>query len=232
MISLKKSQIKQEKSNKEEGSITIFLALTLILILSFLFSMLELARVKGMQQLAKRKLTLELESVFGGYNQELWENYGLLFLDMSNGSGELDVRLLEGRIMEGAYQEGEENHFYQMALKDVKVESYVLETDRNGAEFKRQACRTAKEQLAEKGVETLKSRVEIWQGMEEESGDLEQKWEEALEAKEEAEHSEEVENSEEEIETLEGTEGDSMQQNPLPENPIDYVAQIKTCCCI
>ena len=107
MISLKKSQIKQEKSNKEEGSITIFLALTLILILSFLFSMLELARVKGMQQLAKRKLTLELESVFGGYNQELWEYYGLLFWDMSNGSDEPDVRLLESRIMEEAYQEGE-----------------------------------------------------------------------------------------------------------------------------
>lgn len=228
MISLKKSQIKQEKSNKEEGSITIFLALTLILILSFLFSMLELARVKGMQQLAKRKLTLELESVFGGYNQELWEYYGLLFWDMSNGSDEPDVRHLESRIMEDVYQEGEENHFYQKALKDVKVESYVLATDRNGAEFKRQACRTAKEQLTEKGVETLKSRVEIWQGMEEESGDLEQKWEEALEAKEEAEHSEEVENSEEEIETLEGTEGDATQKNPLPENPIAYVAKLKT----
>lgn len=219
MISLKKSQIRQEKSNKEEGSISIFLALTLILILSFLFSMLELARVKGMQQLIKRKTQMELESVFGGYNQELWEYYNLLFLDTSNGTGELDVRLLESRIMEEAYQEGKETHFYQMARKDATVESYVLATDQNGAEFKRQACRAAKERLAENGVETLKSRVEIWQEIEEESGDLEQKWEEALEAEEEAENGEEGVGAQEE---------EAPQDNPLPENPMDYVAQLKT----
>lgn len=211
MIYLKKLQNRREEfSESQNGSITIFLALTLVLILSFLFSMVEAARVNGLGELAKRKLILETQSLFGAYNQELWERYGLLFLDMSYGTGEPDVRQIEEHLMEEDYEEGNEKHFYQIALKDVQVEAYALATDREGAEFRRQACEAAKNQLVESEIKNLESQVAVWNKLENEVDNLEEKWKEALTAEEEAEKYVENEAGE-----------------PLPENPLGYVAQLK-----
>lgn len=236
MIYLKKSQNRQGKySEKQNGSITIFLALTLVLILSFLFSMVEAARVNGLAELAKRKLALETQSLFGAYNQELWEYYGLLFLDMSYGTGEPDVRLLEEQLMEEDYREGNERHFYQMALKDAQVEAFTLATDKEGAEFRRQACEAAKNQLAQSAVKDMESRIEVWNELESQGSDLEEKWKEALAAEEEAgEYAEaeeavsEIQETEENGEEVEDGEIEEKEtEESLPENPLGYVAQLK-----
>ena len=224
MIYLKKLPNRQEKFNaKEEGSITVFLALTLILVLSFVFSMAESARVNGLQELAERKLFVQMQSAFGAYNQELWEHYGLLFLDMSYGSGELGTRLLESHMMEEDYAQGDEAHFYQMALKDIEAEAYSIATDGGGAAFKQQACEAAKERFAVEGMELLEEQVEIWQALETQNGNLEQKWQEALEAEEEAESYKESQN-----ETAEKLPTEPLSTKPLPENPISYVTQLKS----
>lgn len=236
MIYLKKSQNRQGKySEKQNGSITIFLALTLVLILAFLFSMVEAARVNGLAELAKRKLALETQSLFGAYNQELWEYYGLLFLDMSYGTGEPDVRLLEEQLMEEDYREGNERHFYQMALKDAQVEAFTLATDKEGAEFRRQACEAAKNQLAQSAVKDMESRIEVWNELESQGSDLEEKWKEALAAEEEAgEYAEaeeavsEIQETEENGEEVEDGEIEEKEtEESLPENPLGYVAQLK-----
>lgn len=236
MIYLKKSQNRQEEFSKNRnGSITIFLALTLVLILSFLFSMVEAARVNGLGELAKRKLVLETQSLFGAYNQELWEHYGLLFLDMSYGTGEPDVRLMEEHLMEEDYGEGNERHFYQMALKDAQVEAYALATDREGAEFRRQACEAAKNQLVQSEIKNLESKIAVWNELESEGGDLEEKWEEALTAEEEAKKYAEdeeavskIQETEENGEEVEAGEIEEKEtEESLPENPVGYVAQLK-----
>lgn len=243
MIYLKKSQNRQGKySEKQNGSITIFLALSLVLILSFLFSMVEAARVNGLAELAKRKLALETQSLFGAYNQELWEYYGLLFLDMSYGTGEPDVRLLEEQLMEEDYREGNERHFYQMALKDAQVEAFTLATDKEGAEFRRQACEAAKNQLAQSAVKDMESRIEVWNELESQGSDLEEKWKEALAAEEEAGEYAEAERTEVEMQEAEESGGEAEESGGeaegveieekkkgevLPENPLGYVAQLK-----
>lgn len=209
MISLKRLQNRQEKFNsKKDGSISVFLALTLTIILAFLFSTLEAARVNGLKSLAIRRQTMEMQSLFGAYNQELWEHYGLLFLDMSYGSGEPDVRLMEGDMMENDYARGEEAHFYQLALKDVQVEGYALATDREGAEFKRQACEAVSNQLAQEEIEELESRIEEWQELETQGEELEKNWDEVLDAEKEVEEYED-------------------ETTRAEENPMEYVAQLK-----
>lgn len=224
MIYLKKLQNRQEEFSKEQnGSITIFLALTLVLVLSFLFSMLEAARVNGLRELAKRKVALETQSLLGAYNQELWEHYGLLFLDMSYGTGEPDIKRMEEQFMEEDYREGEENHFYQMALKDIQVEAYALATDHKGAEFKRQACEAAKKQLAQSEIKNLESRIEVWNELDRGDGNLEEKWEEALAAEEEASEIQEESGEEPENSGIDEAENEDV----LPENPMSYVTQLK-----
>ena len=240
MISLKKLQSRQERFNTE-GSITIFLALTLVLILSFLFSMVEVARVNGLRELSKRKLALQTESLQGAYNQELWEHYRLLFLDMSYGSGEPDARLLEEYMMEEEDSEGREQHFYQIELKDAEVESYTLATDRQGEALKRQACYVVKNTETLEGAGVLEGQMEDWKMLEQTNSNLEKKWEDALAAEEEAQGFGDTEKNEKgemegeikcmetersQAEKITGTEGVSREY--LPESPIHYVAQLKT----
>ena len=85
---------------KQEGSITLFLALVLTLVLSLCFSLLEAGRVQGLAALAQRNLQLNLASVFGRYHVQLWQDYHLLFLDGSKKEGEFSLAGLEGTMAE------------------------------------------------------------------------------------------------------------------------------------
>ena len=67
------------------------------------------------------------------------------------------------------------------------------------------ACEAAKNQLVENEIKNLESRIAVWDELESEGDDLEEKWKEALAAEEEAEKYEES----------------------VPENPVGYVAQLK-----
>lgn len=227
---------------RQNGSITLFLALILTLIFSLFFSLLEAARVQALSQIAKRSLLLELESAFGEYQIGLWENYRLLFLDGSNESHELDLALLEGRWMKQAALEQKGAGFFQMALKSLEITEYSLATDNAGAAFEKQACLAIQEQLAAGAVDALKQSFQKGEKMAEESKDLEQQWDSAKNAMNEAENFEE-QAGEGETETSsaldkeqEGTssvpekEEVELPDKPdkdLPENPVDAVDLLK-----
>lgn len=221
------------RTGQPEGSITVFLALTLVLILSFLFSLLEAARVKGLQELAEQKLILQLESAFGGYNSELWERYRLLLLDGSFGTGTLDVSRLEGYMMEESIlQEGEEN-MYRIFLKNIEAGSYMLATDQGGNAFFQQAAAAGKELAVQKLVEQLKEKVSQSGELQEKSGRLSKLWENAKDARQEASELQE-EQKEEDGDTGKKQEstkesGKTMETDAeLPENPMDYAELLKS----
>lgn len=225
-------QGRQRRFEKEEGSITVFLALTLALILSFLFSMLELSRVKALQGLVKREFQLEAESLLGAYNQELWQDYGLLFLNTVDEKGKPDIRIIEQCLLEESGVQEKENHFYRLMMKDAQVEKYALATDAQGAEFRRQACKAAKESLTKEGMEYLKQQIMQGSRLEEESSSLEQKWNDALSAedtaREIAEAGEEEKAEEKENENKADINREEGENKDLPENPMAYVSQLKS----
>ncbi len=221
---------------RKDGSITLFLALVLTLVFSLCFSLLEAARVQALRELAQRKLLLNLESVFGRYNSELWEQYGLLFLDAGNKFAELDVALLEGRGMEesGLAQRGA--GFYRMAMKDLQVTEYALATDDGGAVFEKQACAAIQAQLAAGAAELIKGKLDGGKKMAKESEELQKQWESAKNAMSQAE---EIEQEKERVEWDDGegagvlsggkTEGISVgNTGNLPENPLDSVDVLKS----
>ena len=90
----------ENKRNACEGSITLFLALTLTIILSLIFSLLEAARVQALVRIARRDLQLRLESAFGRYHVPMWDNYHMLFLDGKDAKGQFNLSVLEGILME------------------------------------------------------------------------------------------------------------------------------------
>ncbi len=126
------------------GSITVFLALALVLILSFVFSLLEGARVLCMKSRAQTVSDLCLQSMFGNYSTGLWEDYHLLFLDGTWQEGEFSMEKFvqramvvteenlasaEGNLMDNAWD------LTKMAPKDLAVGRYRLATDGEGDVF-------------------------------------------------------------------------------------------------
>lgn len=167
---------------RTSGSITLFLALIMTLVFSLFFSLLEAARVQALDEIAARSLLLELESAFGEYQPDLWQDYGLLFLDGGNDSGELDLALLEGHRMEEAALEQKGTGFYQMALQNLQFMGYTLATDAGGAAFQRQACAAIQAQLAAGAAKSLQATAQKGKELAEESGTHRQQWNSAKDA--------------------------------------------------
>ena len=71
---------------KCKGSITVFAALSLLLIASFLFALLEGARVQGLNTCAELVSEVGITSLCAEYQSPLWEDYRLLFLDGAYGT--------------------------------------------------------------------------------------------------------------------------------------------------
>lgn len=176
----------ENKRNACEGSITLFLALTLTIILSLIFSLLEAARVQALVRIARRDLQLRLESAFGRYHVPMWDNYHMLFLDGKDAKGQFNLSVLEGILMEEAALEQMERGFYQISLKNIEIEKYALATDQKGKFFREQACRAMKEKLAAQTADRIKGILKQGEVLEKDSHEAEEKWKQAQEAAEKA----------------------------------------------
>ncbi len=70
------------ETRKEKGaSITVFFSLILLLILSFLFTIIEGARISTAKVFAERSLTTAMDSVLADFYGPLWEEYHIFGLD-------------------------------------------------------------------------------------------------------------------------------------------------------
>ncbi len=227
--------MKERKSchicGKQKGSITLFLALILALVFSLIFSLLEAARVQALDKIAARKLLLGLESAFGEYQPDLWEEYGLLFLDGGDNSGKLDLRLLEGHMLEEDALEQKESGFFQMALRNMEITGYTLATDDGGIAFKGQVCAAIQAQITEGAMELLRGKAQRGEEIAQESKELERQWDSAKNAMAEAEKIEKDKSSSEASGTADQgktAKGDlKVSDGNLPENPVESVEQLK-----
>ena len=145
------------------GSITLFVSLLLLVLLGLI-----LAGLKSMRQAAARTtLASALEqgmySVFAQYDRELFEDYGLLFVD--GGYGTADLRLDEVLRETETYAEyildptknnltgGGNLLSIRLNREKGSVTGYVLATDQENTAFRRQVCEQMKLQA---GAELLK----------------------------------------------------------------------------
>ncbi|MBQ7505702.1 MAG: hypothetical protein IJT05_00090, partial [Lachnospiraceae bacterium] len=78
---------------------TVFLSLTLMLVASMLFTLAEGARYRCLASFARMDRVLQANSSFAEYDRALMEEYGLLYLDDSYGSGEENLNRVVSRIM-------------------------------------------------------------------------------------------------------------------------------------
>lgn len=156
---------------KVSGSISVFLAYLVVFVLAVVFALLEVSRVWGLEQRAETDIVMTGNSLFAGYSAELWEEYGLLFLDGSDGQGRLKLSELQTKGEQYAAENldvhgGESGkiqaqtwNLYGLHPMKLDILSYGLATDQRGSPFRKEAVKIMKCQIAEDLLQELYERV-------------------------------------------------------------------------
>ena len=75
--------------NKEkQASITVYLTLILLLVVSILCTVVESTRIKGARGVGKSALTASVDSFYSLYQRELYDSYRIFGYNMNGESGE------------------------------------------------------------------------------------------------------------------------------------------------
>ena len=225
-----------------KGSITIYLSLVLAVLLSLVFAGLNSARLAAGRVVLASGLEQGLYSLFAGYDRELFESYGLLFLNGGFGNPDLQLGQLVQEVSEsaeyilcpqkGTFRQGD---LLGITLEDSELTGYTLATDNGGAAFRRQVCQTMLARLGAVGVqaltETIQERLNLVQRQEQTNGQIDEE-----KAQQEYEEQKKIAAEQAESQTAEDTTGETEQNaeagQPVEvpedfENPIEVIQKIQ-----
>lgn len=140
----------------KKGSITVFLSLSLAGVMIFIFLLLDITRLEGQRRKAQAISEIATMSVFADYNRYLWDNYRILAVDASYGSGGgADFAVMESGMGEYLRKNGLSTDtpgmsLYQLNTSKCEVTKYGLLTDDGGRAFMKQAAKQQKYEIPEK----------------------------------------------------------------------------------
>ena len=82
----------------KRGSITVFLSISLTIILSLIGAVIESARYSALRTRTEMIMEMGLMSIFAEYNRELLKDYDLLFIDTTYGTNKADIAATEEHL--------------------------------------------------------------------------------------------------------------------------------------
>lgn len=85
---------------KKGGYITVYLSLTIALMLSFIIALIEGIRVQTIRFQTECVMDMGINSIFAEYHRELLEQYGLLAIDTSYGSSSAGEEKVKSRLLQ------------------------------------------------------------------------------------------------------------------------------------
>ena len=154
-----------------KGSVTTYVSLLLLVMFSLIAAGLYSARQAAGRVVAASGTEQALFSLFGQYDRDLYEEYGLLFLDGGYGSGTLQPAKLLEETEEGASyifspSKGLLASFnrdpvgVRLRKEEDSITGYVLATDDGGRAFRRQICEIMQNKLGPAGLVFLRQQLE------------------------------------------------------------------------
>ena len=161
--------MQQSRNDQREGSITVYLALTLVVLLSLFLMLIGQARQRAIELIADCSLDLAVYSVFAEYQRELLAEYDLLFVDTSYGSNDTSTKLLERHLeayidenlSAGNTAKGLAKDITQTFLEDSRILECSYATDEDGEIFFRQAVGFMKQKYGIGYLEALQREVAL-----------------------------------------------------------------------
>lgn len=139
---------KRKYMDFQKGEITVFLSLTLIIMISVLFTVIESARSNTCSFQTECVTDMALQSSLAEYNRGLLEQYDLFFVDAGYGTGEKGYILLEEHIrdymqenfeIEGISLTGFIRDMFGMEVEDAAVIKASGAADKDGIVLERAA---------------------------------------------------------------------------------------------
>lgn len=92
---------KRDGSRKRQrGSVTVFAALSFMLVAALICALIESVRVQGARVMVAMAANMALDNLFSTYERELLDEYGILLFDGAAGGTEVDQRALEQSLEE------------------------------------------------------------------------------------------------------------------------------------
>lgn len=133
-----------------KGSVTIFLTLLMTIFLILCLVLLEGVRVYFLRVNALQAMELAEFSALSEYQKELFEHYGLFFLELDYEQGSERTEVLENRLRKYLDSNTEEIQTESLSVKNI-----CRATDAEGSSFFEQAAEVMKLQSGYKAFEEL-----------------------------------------------------------------------------
>lgn len=143
--------------NVKKGSITIFLALILSLVLSLVCASIESVRMAAARTQILNSMDIGLYSLFGQYDRTLLEDYELFAL-YAGGKEELDMASVYDDFQTYMKPVLKQNS-QKLELLQGGFNGYQLLSDGKGEIFYQQAVQYMRETLGSQGVQTLLGKL-------------------------------------------------------------------------
>lgn len=170
-----KKEIEHKKarynSGNVRGSMTVFAALSIMLVASFLFVLLEAAHQQQLRRVAQMNTSLVVESVFSNYCSPLWEKYKILALD--NGMTEEQepfvsweyyaADLSKESLSQRGFMRGT-NHL-RMDTKGAEFVAYRMLTDEDGKAYIKTISDYMRNTIGQQAIEKLAAEYQQLSGM-------------------------------------------------------------------
>lgn len=154
-----------------KGSITVFLALIMSLLLSLVCASIESVRMAAARTQILNSVDIGLYSLFGQYDKAVLKDYDLFLLDGSFGRGELDMASVYDN-MESYMKPILKQNSQKLSVAQGGFTGYRLLTDDNGEVFHHQVVQYMKETLGSQGIQLL---IQKMKGREEETRQAEER---------------------------------------------------------
>lgn len=134
---------------KSRGSLTIFAALSLMLVSQFIFIMIEAARYVEIDKISEIKARSQMESVFAEYCRPLWEEYHLLGLQLGEQEVRDQIKLLIDLDAYGGKDSFLNNmNLIRLGFDDMNLDSYEVLTDDYGGAYEAEIASYMKKNIA------------------------------------------------------------------------------------
>lgn len=153
-----------------KGHITVFLALTLSLILSLFTLLIEGARINAIKMQVELVTDMGVESAFAEYHQQLLEQYDLFFIDTSYGNSQGSIVNTAEHIrnyMQYNFKPSKDlflplaRDFLALDTDYVHIGDYTIATDEAGYAMKKQAIDYMKDKVLPEFLEEVQKDVKI-----------------------------------------------------------------------
>lgn len=162
------SWVKQNK--KSQAYLTVYLALTMTVLLSLCLVLIEGARKNGIRLQAECVADIGMNSIFAEYHRELLEQYNLFAIDSSYGTDYSSKANTEQHLQQYVERNLSSKDiflsrflykdFLALSLKDTNVTKVSIYTDSGGAVFRRRAAEVVKSDVGLTLLEELSQWME------------------------------------------------------------------------